>query len=835
MGYWKIVVPEEGFNKVLSPSGETGNIPTYFTAYNGAVAVSRYSLDAFRGFQCYQINTNGVNQGVTLNLSTLANADHYITFALKNPPSGNPASPGVQAYMNGAAPTWENPQLLYTGFDGDWHLYGVPYVAAKANGAGFLTFRTTVGGNIYWYLDRVQVEQKNYWTTYMDGDQPGCEWEGFAHASVTRRSALSRAGGRVRDLSEVYHFDIESMDGAGLPPNEIRSFEFALSPGGDVPQIRDTMRPFTLTGVLEDPGSWNSLEDVRLIRRDLIEILKGDSFPLNLGRPQPVRLWYTEGSDYPPRYIDLHYEEGLRLAVHGTFPCSEVLALRFLAEDPYFYEIKDFARSLSRRETLLNTQLVYGRIKDGEIWSNLGPPNAAGTYTSINAIVFGPDGKLYVGGNFTFFDAILGADYLCRYDFQAATWDLVGPAGSVNGIVDALAVGPNGLIYIGGQFTNLGGANGDSFSSYDPATNTYAAVGDITGAGVATLTTVNDIDFASNGDIWIVGNFLNVGANPSADYIARYDYSVGGWNTPFGAAPATATMYACVVDSDDYVWVAGSAANLGGLGANGNYIAKIFQGVMYQAVPGGANSVVNALELGDDQSVYAGGNFTTLGGNTACNYIGRILAGQAFDLDSGTNGRVWNIHKAPDGMLFVSGVFSAAGVLSVDRAAAWNGFTWVHVPVYRGAGTVYEMTTGIPDPTTSERYDLFFGGTQTGTVYAGSRTAITYPGTQATRPLFRFYDPTGNADLYLFRNETLGADLYMDYRVRNAEDFRVDLRPGKVLVYSEFAGRKPGAILPGSDIEEFRVIPGENIISMFTPHSSGSPFISMPICYGSVD
>jgi len=829
MGYWKIVVPEEGFNKVLSPSAETGNIPTEYATYNGAVSVTRYALDSFLGFQCYSVNTNGANQGINLDLDTLANAIHYVTFALKNPPG----SPGVQVSLDAA--NWHIPDVIYTGFDGDWHIYGTQIPAAQANASVDLYIRTTVGGNIYWYVDRVQVEESEYWTTYMDGDQPGCEWEGFAHASVTRRSALSRAGGRVRDLADVYHFDIESMDGAGLPPTEFRSFEYALSPGGDVSQVRDTMRPLTLTGVLEDPASWNSLEDLRSARRDLIEVLKGDSLPLNLGRPQPVRLWYTEGSDYPPRYIDLHYEEGLRLAVHGTFPCSEVLALRFLAEDPYFYEIKDFARSLQTRDTLANTRLVYGRIKDNEIWSNLGPPNAAGTYTSINAIIFGPDGKLYVGGNFTTFDNIAGADYLCRYDFEAATWELVGPGGSVNGIVDALALGPDGIIYIGGQFTNLGGGTGDSFSSYNPVTNTFSNVGDITGAAVATMTTVNDIAFDTNGDIWIVGNFLNVGASPAADYIARYDYSAGGWGTPLGAAPATATMYSVIVDADRYVWVGGSAANIGGLGANGNYIAKIYQGVVYQAVPSGANNVVNALELADDQSVYVGGNFTTLGGNTSCNYIGRVFAGQAFDLDLGMGARVWNIHKAPDGTMYVSGIFSTAGSLTVDRIAAWNGFAWVQVPVYSGAGTVYEIVAGNPDPTTERRYDLFVGGTQTGTVYTGGRTAFSYPGDQAAKPQFRYYDPSAVADLYVFRNETLGTDLFMNYGVRDGEDFRIDLRPGKVLVYSTFGGRQPGAILPGSDIEEFRVIPGTNIISMFTPEATGAGFISMPIRYGSVD
>lgn len=834
MGYWKIIVPELGYNKVLSPSAETGNnIPTYYANYNGATSVVRYSLDAFKGFQCYQINTNASGQGIGLTLDTLANAIHTLTFALGSPPSGDETAPGIQVTVDGGA-HWHTPELLYTGYDGDWHLYTYQFPAAECNGSTTLRIRQSVAGALTWYIDRVQVEENEYWTTYMDGDEPGCEWEGYRHASVTRRSAFSRAGGRARDLADVYHFDIESMDGAGVPPNEHYATEYAFLPGGDVARIRDTMRPITLTGTLEN-WAWNDVADVRGARKDLIALLKADSEPYKLGRPQPARFWYTEGSDYPPRYIDLHYEEGLRLGIHGRAPCHERLALRFVAEDPYFYQNKDFGRSVQARDWQANTRLLFGRVKDDEDWDNFGPPNAAGTYTVINAIVIGPDGKLYIGGNFTSFDNIAGADYFCRYDFDAATWELAGPGSSVNNIVRRILPGPGNVLYLCGAFTNLGGANGDCFSRFFPSTNTFSSLGDITGGGAATLNAVNDAAMDGYGNIWIVGDFLDVGASVNADYIARWTGAT--WtDAGLGAAPCTVIMYAVDVDASNRVWVGGSQANIGGV-ADADRIAYIFEGVVYAAVPGGGNAAVYTIEVGPDQSVYCGGAFTTLGGNTDCNYIGRIKNGQAFALAQGFDNYVHRIAVAPDGLVYAAGDFAwdANGDWEYPSIAAWNGYAWTRVADI-GGGNGRVVHCGPADPASEGRYDLFIGGNFTGSSYAPGRTAFDYPGTQAARPRLRYYDPASvSADLYIARNETLGLNLFLAHEVRVDEDFYIDLRRGRPLAYGTIAGEAAGAVLPGSDVQDFRIIPGHNVISLLVAEDVPSTFISIPIRFTGVD
>ena len=51
--------------------------------------------------------------------------------------------------------------------------------------------------------------------------------------------------------------------------------------------------------------------------------------------------------------------------------------------------------------------------------------DAAGTYTDIYAIAVAPDGKVYVGGNFVNFDNQANGDYLAYYDKVTDTWGVV--------------------------------------------------------------------------------------------------------------------------------------------------------------------------------------------------------------------------------------------------------------------------------------------------------------------------------------------------------------------------------------------------------------------------
>ena len=79
MSNWKVVVPEATTNKALNPSaGTTGN----FAAAGGAT-VSRVTTYGRYGLYSYRVQSAGDNQGMTLTLSVLANAIHYVTLRVR--------------------------------------------------------------------------------------------------------------------------------------------------------------------------------------------------------------------------------------------------------------------------------------------------------------------------------------------------------------------------------------------------------------------------------------------------------------------------------------------------------------------------------------------------------------------------------------------------------------------------------------------------------------------------------------------------------------------------------------------------------------------------------
>ena len=86
----------------------------------------------------------------------------------------------------------------------------------------------------------------------------------------------------------------------------------------------------------------------------------------------------------------------------ATEPCwAERFAIRFLADDPHWYEVGDSAAHLDSAD-FDAFRLWGGRLTSTGQWDSLGPPNAPGiaVYTEMYIIRRGPDGLLYFGGNF---------------------------------------------------------------------------------------------------------------------------------------------------------------------------------------------------------------------------------------------------------------------------------------------------------------------------------------------------------------------------------------------------------------------------------------------------
>jgi hypothetical protein len=792
--HWKIVVPEATTNKVLNPSAETtGN----YSASGGAV-VTRSTTYGRYGLYSYYVQTFASNDGLNLILSTLSNADHFVTFRVRGKLPDN---------WRVLVRTQYRTPILLESIDDNWNLYGVFIPAAEASTSTHLYILQRGEGGSGRYMDGFQVEAHDHWTTYTDGDQPGSGWNGAAHVSTSTRSARSRAGGRVRDLADDYSFYVTEHSGTGVGAQRISLNEYALLPGGELNAVKSQARVWTLTGdFIAD-----SEEDLHAKRQALLAVLDPSAYDA-----QPVLVRYT-GSEVE-KEIAAIYESGLEISglpvYYGPYRrdatssewqedyvFSERAAVRFLSPSPYWLEIGESAQNLDPYDTA-TVRTVSARFKSTGQWDDLGPPNAAGTYAEVHA--FAEDGTyVYVGGNFQNFDNIANADYIVRWHKVNRTWSALGTG--VDNLVSALALGPDGTLYAGGTFANAGGMAVNYIARWDGAA--WSAIGGGMNNAVQALAIGRD------GTLYAGGNF-NTAGGAAATYIAQWDGVA--WSAVGGGMDLT--VYALVIGLDGTLYAGGSFTTAGGGGANR---VALWDGSAWSALGTGLNNIVRGLAIGPDNVLYAGGSFTTAGGNSA-NYVAKWNGSDWSALGSGMNTTVHCLAVGADNMLYAGGFFSTAGGITLtDRVAKWNGSSWAHLDLdLPSTPTVYALHTGPSDPVIKSNYDVWIGFDLSGTAsFAGTADADN-PGTAPAYPSIIVSRTGGEeATIETVRNETLGLVLLFNYDLLDGESLTVDLTPTQKSITSNYFGTRPDAILANSDFGSWQLAPGTNQVTCFVNYT----------------
>jgi len=118
----------------------------------------------------------------------------------------------------------------------------------------------------------------------------------------------------------------------------------------------------------------------------------------------------------------------------------------------------------------------------------------------------------------------------------------------------------------------------------------------------------------------------------------------------------------------------------------------------------GMNALIYTLTMDGSGNLYAGGSFTTAGGDSA-NYITKWDGNTWSALGSGTGFWVYALAVDGSGNLYVGGFFTTAGGINASRIAKWNG-SWSAL----GSGVVGFFNSGTVDA-------LVVDGS--GTLYAG--------------------------------------------------------------------------------------------------------------------
>ena len=796
MSDWKVIKPEAAKSLVPNPSFEE-SITVGVTIYaNGTADGNRQRLTAVQKYGAYALY---------LEKDTGADADRYGIYETLTATSTSAQDyiASCWVWLSSGTMTIELLKVVGVGVQqsvtvststlGEWVQLTTAALTANATGDTLRLYVYITGAPTkIAYADALVAYADDHVGTYVDGDQPGCYWLGASHNSRSARSGLSLAGGRVREMEATYNFYIDGYFGTGVNPQNVQVTPFALLDGGVLSSAHAMPREFTITGTI----TGTDLADLHVNRQALHEVLDPD-----VPGSQSIRLRYDGAA--VEKQIACKYVTGLdgeMRAEVSRMNAKETVAIQFICEDPYWYEIGDSAAELDTNDAL-TVRHAMARLTSTGQWTDFGIA-APTAYTGVNMGVFrASDGTIYYFGDFTDFAGVAGADMVVQYNPVTNTWALVGAASDFSNDVLAMAEGPDGTIYLGGLFLDAGGADGDYIAKYTPSTDTVAPL--LAGGSGAVWRIVVD----PTGILYFAGAFTDWDADATQDYISSYS---GGAYVSLGAADAI--VYGLAMDLSRNLIATGNFTIIGGVTA-----ARIasWNGTAWSAMSTGLNAEGRWVGTRSDGAVFVVGDFTTAGG-AACLRAARWDGATFKPLGSGTNNDIREAAIAPDGTLWTAGTFTSAGGITVNRAARFLGESWSPLDnVISGAPSIFGIAFGPTLPVSGE-YDVWIAQTIDGAAQIAGDVTITNNGNARVYPEISITRAGGtSARIVSLRNVTAGQELNFDYSLLSGETLTISLAPLEKRIMSSFFGPVPDALITNSEFAIFALLPGANIITAF--------------------
>lgn len=751
-GLWSVIVPQASVNLVANPSFEVNTTGWTTTS---ATLTRTAGAGVFGGY------------GGRLLASATNGKAGFTTAAVANG-SSNPFSLWVKAdsalvSLKGTIGA-SNASQTHPG-DGAWHRLSVVITAPSATTPVLevIDGRSSAWTNVD--IDGAQVETgQTAPTSYIDGDQDGCTWDGTPGASTSTRDGRDGRGGAVTAF-DALGLLVKEQPGIGFAPVDVTTAERMVDAGSVYQQWRAKERTVTLLALLLGSGTTAGLHAAR---RTAVDALN----PSKRKNNGPLVLRYTGAT--VTRRLRAYYEGGLEWGKIDA--ANEEIPLRFLAPDPLWEAETDSQLALTPLQTVApSTAVLVRRNPSTGAWSDIG-----GSVGTTRALASHLDGRLLIGGN-----AVGGLYHFAAWD--GTSFSTLG-ASDPNQDVYSIAVSPGGRIAIGGNFTTVGATAAVRVATWDGTS--WAALG--TGAD----NTVQALLWDNSGNLWATGNFANIGGVAAVN--AAY-WNGSAWASAAAGAPGVITSLA--LGPTGAIWGASST----GLWA--------WSGIAWVQIV--AQTGINGLAFhGSDLYVY--GSFTTFNG-IAANRIIRYPGTGGIDLlANGTNAAVNDVSFGADGTLYAGGAFSSAGAAQLPNAggiASWDGSSWKAInAAATGAGGV-----GVRRIHAQINGGLVAGWDNTGSVNGTGITTVTNNGTAPAYPVLRFDGTTG---LYEITNWTTGQELrFPPLTIYSGETVTVDLRPGRKTVSSPLRNLI-GFVQAGSDLQTWCLAPGANSIALYT---NGAP------------
>ncbi|MES3030914.1 MAG: hypothetical protein V4697_00705 [Patescibacteria group bacterium] len=293
--------------------------------------------------------------------------------------------------------------------------------------------------------------------------------------------------------------------------------------------------------------------------------------------------------------------------------------------------------------------------------------------TTVNSLLLSADNRtLYAGGNF----ATVGG---VSYTRLAAISTLNGVASTsfnpvLNSIPSALALSPDeSLLYVGGGFTTIGGVAYNRLAAISIATASATPAFNPNVGGV-----VSALQLSSDGTtLYVGGTFTTVGG-VTYNNIAAINTTTASATPAFNPNLNSTVSAVALSSSGETLYAGGLFRAMGSTPRNNLAAISSIDGSVISSFNPNMNNAVGALALSRDGSrLYAGGNFTTVGG-VIYNRLAAINTSNGAAISSFnpsvtiTSGGAVSalVLNSAETLLYTGGSFTGVGGVTYNRLAA---------------------------------------------------------------------------------------------------------------------------------------------------------------------
>lgn len=278
--------------------------------------------------------------------------------------------------------------------------------------------------------------------------------------------------------------------------------------------------------------------------------------------------------------------------------------------------------------------------------------------------------------------------------FNGVAWSPVGGGRITGGYVATIASTPSGMCVGGAFFVEIGAATVENIACWNGAAWSQLGTGEFSGPPMNVWALAQD----ENG-IWYAGGDFSYYGSEGGNGLARLDAG-NVWRTIDGGVGNGFDNFVRRIVFDGSDVIVGGRFDAAGVGfIEAHHVARWSPTAGWSQVGGGvANEVgiivehergVHSLAMAPDGTLWVGGLFSRAGDVAAMNVVSVASDNTASAVvgprpTNGVAGMVNALATMADGTLVAGGEFSFAGRTAADRLAAWNGTEWA--PILGGLG-----------------------------------------------------------------------------------------------------------------------------------------------------